>query len=77
VQIYTYQSPTPTHESSDGSNDVLKDVLVDGTIGAKVAVGIGGLLEVALITANVTLFIASPLLAPLLLLGWGASIGAT
>jgi hypothetical protein len=75
VQIYTYQSPT--HESSDGSNDVLKDVLVDGTIGAKVAVGIGGLLEVALITANVTLFIASPLLATLLLLGWGASIGAT
>lgn len=25
--------------------------------------------------ANVTLFVASPLLAPLVLLGWGASIG--
>jgi len=75
VQIYTYQSPTPTHESSDGSNEVLKDVLVDGTIGAAVGAGIGGLVEVALITANVTLFIASPLLAPLVLLGWGVSIG--
>jgi VIT1/CCC1 family predicted Fe2+/Mn2+ transporter len=77
VQIYTYQSPRPTHESSDGSNEVLKDVLVYGTIVATVGFGIGGLVEVALITANLTLFIASPLLAPLLLLGWGASIGAT
>jgi hypothetical protein len=31
--------------------------------------------EVALVAANVSLFIASPLLAPLALLGWGASLG--
>ena len=32
-------------------------------------------MEVALIAANVTLFVASPLIAPLVLLGWGASLG--
>jgi hypothetical protein len=31
---------------------------------------------VALVAANVSLFIASPLLAPLVMMGWGASIGA-
>lgn len=52
-------------------------MLVDGTIGAAVGTGtgIGALAEVALVAANVSLFIASPLLAPLMPLGWGASIG--
>lgn len=58
------------------SNEVLKDMLVDGAIGATVGTGIGALAEVALIAANVSLFIASPLVAPLALLGWGASLGA-
>ena len=31
--------------------------------------------QVALVATNVSLFIASPLLAPLMMLGWGASIG--
>jgi hypothetical protein len=30
---------------------------------------------VALVIANVSLFIASPLVAPLAMLGWGASLG--
>jgi hypothetical protein len=58
------------------SNEVLKDMVVDGAIGATVGTGIGALAEVALIAANVSLFIASPLVAPLALLGWGASLGA-
>jgi hypothetical protein len=36
---------------------------------------LGGLAELALVTTNVSLFIASPLLAPLVMMGWGASLG--
>lgn len=75
VQIYKHHSPAIAHESSEGNNEVLKDILVDGSIGAGVGTGIGALIEVALITTNATLFVASPLIAPLVLLGWGASIG--
>ena len=57
-------------------NEALKDVLVDGGIGTLVGTGLGGLAEVALIAANVTLFVASPLVAPLAMLGWGAALGA-
>jgi hypothetical protein len=53
----------------------LKDVLVDGSIGAAVGTGIGALAEVALVVANVSLFVASPLIAPLAMLGWGAALG--
>ena len=56
-------------------NEALKDVLVDGSVGAVVGTVIGGLGEVALVAANVTLFVASPLIAPLFMLGWGAFVG--
>jgi hypothetical protein len=58
------------------SDEALKDVLVDGAIGTAVGTGIGALGELALVAANVSLFIASPLIAPLAMLGWGASLGA-
>ena len=57
------------------SDAVLKDVLVDGAVGTVVGAGVGGLAEVALVAANVSLFVASPLIAPLVMLGWGASLG--
>lgn len=75
VQIYTHHSPALAHKPTEDNNEVLKDILVDGTIGAGVGTGIGALIEVALIATNVTLFVASPLIAPLVLLGWGASVG--
>lgn len=75
VQIYSADSPVSNHEAEESSNKVLKDVLVDGGIGTAVGTGIGALIQVGLIAANVTLFVASPLIAPLVLLGWGASIG--
>ena len=59
----------------EGSNAVLQDVLVDATIGTAVGTGIGALGSVALAAASVSLFVASPLVAPLMLLGWGASVG--
>tara|TARA_R110001583_G_scaffold9433_13_gene44820 strand:+ start:551 stop:1096 length:546 start_codon:yes stop_codon:yes gene_type:complete len=79
VQIYTHHSPAHTsevtHEPTEDNNKVLKDILVDGSIGTGLGTGVGALIEVALITTNVTLFVASPLIAPLALLGWGASVG--
>jgi hypothetical protein len=54
---------------------VLKEVLVDGTVGTLVGTGLGALGQVALTVANVTLFAASPLVAPLAMLGWGAVLG--
>lgn len=66
--------PAPAAPKED-SNAVLKDVVVDGAIGTAVGTGLGALAEVALVAANVTLFVASPLIAPLAMLGWGAVLG--
>ena len=57
------------------SNEVLTDVMVDGAIGTAVGTGLGVLAELALVAANVSLFVASPLIAPLAMLGWGAGLG--
>ena len=76
VQIFADDSAVAVSTAPGKNNDMLKDVLVDGAIGTAVGTGIGALAEVALVAANVTLFIASPLIAPLAMLGWGASLGA-
>ena len=75
VMTYAAHTPAPPHNSTEGSNEILTEVLVDGAIGTVAGTGIGALIEVALIASNVTLFVASPLIAPLVLLGWGASMG--
>lgn len=76
VSIFKTESEAALSKTEEKSNEVLKDILVDGAIGAGVGTGIGALVQVALVATNVTLFIASPLIAPLALLGWGASLGA-
>jgi len=77
LHIYAADSTaSPAPASQAESNEVLKDVVVDSAIGGAVGTGIGALGSVALAVANVSLFIASPLLAPLVMLGWGASLGA-
>ncbi len=75
MRILDADSVPPPPAAQDGSDAVLKEVLVDGAIGTAVGTGLGALGGLALVATNVTLFIASPLLAPLMLLGWGASIG--
>ena len=75
LQIFKTDSDVPAPTAKSGSNAVLKDVLVDGAIGTAVGTGIGALAQVALVVANVSLFVASPLVAPLAMLGWGASLG--
>ena len=77
IQIFENGSDLPISTQKTKSDEVLKDMFVDGGIGAAVGTGIGGLAGVALIAANVPLFVASPLLAPLVLLGWGARLGGT
>lgn len=54
---------------------VLKYIAIDGRIGRVVGTGLGALVEVALVAANITLFLASPLMAPLAVLGRGAAVG--
>ncbi len=73
VQIHAPTSTTPEQERK--SDSVLQDVLVDGALGTVVGTGLGALGTVALAASSVTLIVASPLVAPLMMLGWGASIG--
>lgn len=75
IQIFKKNLDEPAAATEAESNGVLKDLLVDGAIGTAVGTGLGALAEVSLLLANVSLFIASPLIAPLTLLGWGASVG--
>ena len=65
----------PPQLADDGSDDVLKDVLVDGGIGTLVGTGVGALGTLAIVASGVTLFVASPVVAPLAMLGWFASMG--
>lgn len=58
------------------SNKTLSNIVTAGAIGTAVGTGIGALAEIALVASSVTLFVASPLIAPLVMLGWGASVGA-
>jgi hypothetical protein len=76
LSIYDSEQTSGAPAPDANSNVALKGLLVDGAIGTAVGAGLGGQGELALVAANVTLFVASPLLAPLVMLGWGASLGA-
>jgi hypothetical protein len=75
MRIYDRPDDGFKPEAPDSSKAVLKNLLVDGAVGAGLGTGVGVLAEVALVAANVTLLVASPLVAPLMLLGWGAAVG--
>lgn len=71
----------PTESAGDEKiepegNEVLQEVVKDGAIGTVVGGGVGALGVAALAAANISLFLASPLLGPLTIIGWGASVGA-
>lgn len=57
------------------NDDVLKDIFRDGAIGTAVGTAVGAGVSIAIAAANITLFIASPVLGTLTLLGWGGSLG--
>ncbi len=62
-------------EQDEDDKEALKNVVVDGAIGTVVGAGVGALGQMAIVAANVSLFVASPLVAPLFMVGWGAAIG--
>lgn len=75
LQIFETDAPPSAPVPQEDSSAVLKDVIVDAAKGSAVGLGLGALAEVALVAANVTLFVTSPLVAPLALLGWGLGLG--
>ena len=62
-------------ETVSDSDDVLKDILRDGAIGTAAGSALAAAGSIALAAANLTLFVASPLLGAIYLIGWGASVG--
>ncbi|MCB5189950.1 hypothetical protein LG198_04310 [Methylobacillus arboreus] len=62
-------------EQDEDDKASLKNVVVDGAIGTAIGAGVGALGQIAIVAANVSLFVASPLVAPLFMVGWGAAIG--
>jgi hypothetical protein len=62
-------------DGSSDSREVLEDLLRDGAIGTVVGTAAGAGVSFALAAVNLTLFIASPVLSALYLVGWGASLG--
>ena len=57
------------------SDEVLKDMVVEGAIGTAVGTGVGAIGTVLLWASGATLFLASPVVAPLAMLGWFAGVG--
>jgi len=77
VRIIGDASESPLWADADetGRDEVLRDVLVDGAIGTAVGTGVGVIGTVAIAAAGITLFVASPVVAPLAMLGWFAGLG--
>lgn len=66
--------PEPGTRHAD-SDDVLNEVLRVGAIGTVVGTLAGAAGTLALTVAGASLFVASPILGTLVMLGWGASTG--
>jgi hypothetical protein len=75
VRLIAPGSDAVGSDADPDSDDVLKGILRDGAIGTAVGTAAGAGVSIALAAANLTLFIASPVLGALYLLGWGASLG--
>lgn len=65
----------PLPPDAGGNDEVLKDIVVDGAIGTAVGAGVGTIGTMMLWAANVTLFVSSPVVASLAMLGWFAGVG--
>lgn len=75
IRLLTAGSAGDGADSKSDSDDVLNDLLRDGAIGTAVGTAAGAGVSIALAAVNLTLFIASPVLGALYLVGWGASLG--
>ncbi len=75
MAVYPGETPAPDAAAATDDSTMLEKIIVDAGIGTVAGSVLGGLAEIALVAANVSLIISSPLIAPLVMLGWGASIG--
>lgn len=75
IRVLTRGATGAGADTKSDSDDVLKDLLRDGAIGTAVGTAAGAGVSIALAAASLTLFIASPVLGALYLVGWGASLG--
>jgi hypothetical protein len=57
------------------SDEVRNDTIIGGTLGSLAGGALGVLGEAALAAANVSLFVASPIIGTLTMIGWGAAAG--
>ncbi|HZV97920.1 MAG TPA: hypothetical protein VFF74_02920 [Methylophilaceae bacterium] len=62
-------------DTTPKSGEVLGDVVADAAIGAAAGSGLGALGTVLMAGANVSLFVANPIVGTLAMMGWGASVG--
>ncbi|HEY0563296.1 MAG TPA: hypothetical protein VGD04_08210 [Methylophilus sp.] len=77
MQLFEREATLPRASTQAQSNLVLKNMLMLGCLGSLVGVGIGALAQVALVASDMTLLFASPWVAPIAMLGWGATVGGT
>lgn len=75
IRVLTAGSTGAGSDAKSDSDDVPKDLLRDGAIGTAVGTAAGAGVSIAMAAANLTLFIAIPVLGALYLIGWGASLG--
>lgn len=61
--------------NNESSNHVLKTIMINIVFGVVIGSIVGMLVELSLIASNINLFVASPFIGPVVLIGWGASIG--
>lgn len=74
-QLELVEKADSDKEIPPDSDEVRNEVVIDGAIGTVAGGAAGALGEVALAAANVSLFIASPVLGTLTMIGWGAAVG--
>lgn len=75
LEIFVANNAKTRSEAAPDSDEVRNEVMVDGAIGTAIGTGIGALGEMALAAANVSLFVASPIIGTLAMMGWGAVMG--
>ncbi|MFZ6656365.1 hypothetical protein [Undibacterium sp. TJN19] len=77
---YEYQQQPhgdlPKQPAVDTGDWHLKYILVNGVTGTAVGTAVAALTEMVLAVANAFLAVSSPFIAPFVIMGWGASIGA-
>jgi hypothetical protein len=69
-------SDLPAQQTAANSETRWKLILINGAIGSAVGTALVALAEMLLAVANVFLMLTSPVIAPFVIMGWGASIGA-